>query len=307
MSPYAYPPRPPNAAYPGGVYPTGNDTKAVISLVLGILSIVCCFGILTGIPAIILGVLARRDIARSQGALGGEGMAIGGIVTGGIAVVGSLLYFIFYVGIIGTAIATSPVPAPPPPYMPPPTYTPYGLGTGTTTVAPTATGLPPVPPVAGSISIHDVHRSGGSTLHSAIALEMGEAKDDGAKLLVVAVSPTCAACDELFGELFDPALQKALDNVNILRVDTIEWKTDLPGLGMDKKGVPWFYRFDDSMKLLGAISADEWSDNTADNIAPVLGSFMKGTYKKKTGVSPGGDAGSGLLFAPKKDAGHDVF
>jgi hypothetical protein len=304
MSPYAYPPRPPNAAYPGGVYPQRSDTKAVISLVLGIVSIVCCTGILTGVPAIILGALARRDIARSQGTVGGEGMAIGGIVTGGIAVVGTILYFIFYVGVFGALAATKPATPPPMPYVPPPAYTPYATGTTTTTA--TGTSLPPVPPVAGTIAVHDAHRSSHTSLHSAIALELGEAKDDGAKLLVVAVSPTCAACDELFGELNTPEMQKSLANVNILRVDVIEWKAELAGLGMDNKGAPWFYRFDDSLKLLGAISADEWGDNTADNIAPVLGQFMKGTYKPKAPPPASADGGS---VAPllKKDAGHEVF
>ncbi len=302
MSPYAYPPRPPNAAYPGGVYPTSTDGKATISLILGIMSIVCCTGILTGIPAIILGALSRRDIAKSQGALGGEGMAIGGIVTGGIAVVGSILYFLFYVGMIGAVAATAPATPPPPPYIPPPTYTPYA--TGTTTTAPTASSLPPVAPVTGTIAVHDAHRSGHSSLHSAIALELGEAKDDGAKLLVVAVSPTCPACDEFFGELGSIELQKALPNVNILRIDVIEWKSELAGLGMDNKGVPWFYRFDDSLKLLGAISADEWGDNTADNIAPVLGPFVKGTYKPK---APLASPDAGVIPLPKKDAGHEIF
>jgi hypothetical protein len=303
MSPYAYPPRPPNAAYPGGVYPTGNDSKAVISLVLGIMSICCCTGLLTGIPAIILGVLSRRDIAKSQGALGGEGMAIGGMVTGGIAVVGSILYFLFYVGVVGAAVAAGPGTPPPPPYIPPPTYTPYGTPT-TTTAAPTATGLPPVSPVVGTVSVHTARRSGGNTLRSTIALELGEAKEDSAKLLVVAVAPTCAACDELFGELNAPELQKALSDVILLRVDVVEWKAELPALGMDNKGVPWFYRFDDSLKIIDAISADEWTDNTAENIAPVLEKFLKGTYKKKIGSGPS-DAGA---FTPKKDASAlDLF
>ena len=305
MSPYAYPPRPPNTAYPGGVYPSGNDSKAVISLVLGILSIVCCFGILTGIPAIILGVLSRRDIAKSQGALGGEGMAIGGIVTGGIAVVGTILYFIFYIGIFA-AVAAAPTPAPPP-YIPPtPTYSPYGTSTATATAS--ATSLPPVSPVMGTVSVHDLHRSGGNTLHSAIALEMGEAKDDGVKLLVVAVSPTCAACDELFGELNSPELQKALKDTTIVRVDVMEWKADLPGLGMDNTGVPWFDRFNDAMKLVGAISADEWTDNTAENIAPVLEQFMKGTYKPKAAPAAKDAGAAPALPIAKKDAGAlEVF
>src|SRR5262249_13113875 len=65
---------------------TGSSGKATFSLVLGILSLFCNF--LTGLPALILGILALRDIGRSRGRLAGHGLAIGGIVS---ACVGSLL------------------------------------------------------------------------------------------------------------------------------------------------------------------------------------------------------------------------
>ena len=291
--PYQYPQGPPQY-HPGYGAPVGNDGKAVASLVLGIMSMVCCTGILTAIPAIILGVLARRDIMRSQGAIGGEGMAIAGIVTGGIATLGTIAYFIFYVAIIGAAVATTPSTPPTPYYVPPPTYTPY--------TAPTPTTLPSVPPVTGSIVVHDVHKGTG-TLHTALALELAEAKEEGVKVLVISVSPSCSACDEFFGELPDPLLQKVLSNVNIARVDVNEWKSDLASLGMDKTGLPWFFRFDDTMTVIDALSADEWNENTASNIAPILDKFLKGTLKHKpTSPAPSAKVGS-------KDAGsgHEVF
>ena len=57
---------------------------AITSLVLGILSITC-FSILTGIPAIICGILALNRINKSGGQLRGQGQAIGGLVTGGVS------------------------------------------------------------------------------------------------------------------------------------------------------------------------------------------------------------------------------
>ena len=56
---------------------------AISSLVLGISSFLCW--IFTGLPAIILGAIALRDIKRSGGQLNGEGMAIAGIVCGSIS------------------------------------------------------------------------------------------------------------------------------------------------------------------------------------------------------------------------------
>jgi Protein of unknown function (DUF1559)/Domain of unknown function (DUF4190) len=66
--------------------PERTSGKAGWSLGLGISSFLCFF--FTGIPAVILGGLALSEIGRSRGHTGGQGLAIGGIVTG---VIGSLM------------------------------------------------------------------------------------------------------------------------------------------------------------------------------------------------------------------------
>jgi hypothetical protein len=53
--------------------------KAITSLVLGICSLFCC---LTGIPAIVFGILGLNEAKASQGRIKGEGLAIAGIVVG---------------------------------------------------------------------------------------------------------------------------------------------------------------------------------------------------------------------------------
>jgi hypothetical protein len=58
---------------------SGNSGKAVVSLILGIFSLFC--NVLASIPALILGLLALRDISRSKGRLSGQGLAIAGIVS----------------------------------------------------------------------------------------------------------------------------------------------------------------------------------------------------------------------------------
>jgi hypothetical protein len=57
--------------------------KAIASLALGIASFFC--SVLTGIPAIVLRILGLLDINRSRGRIGGQGLAIGGIVTGSLS------------------------------------------------------------------------------------------------------------------------------------------------------------------------------------------------------------------------------
>ena len=58
--------------------------KAVASLVLGIG--IFLFSILTGIPAIIFGHLAKSDIRKSGGRLQGDGMALAGLILGYLSV-----------------------------------------------------------------------------------------------------------------------------------------------------------------------------------------------------------------------------
>jgi hypothetical protein len=66
--------------------PSGSSGKAMASLILGILSLFC--NVLTGIPGVIAGILALRDIRRSRERLTGRGLATAGIIT---ACVGTLL------------------------------------------------------------------------------------------------------------------------------------------------------------------------------------------------------------------------
>jgi prepilin-type processing-associated H-X9-DG protein len=64
---------------PGGRKTSG---KAIASLVLGLASFLCT--IFTGIPAVILGIISLVEISRTRGRIKGQGLAIGGIVTGSL-------------------------------------------------------------------------------------------------------------------------------------------------------------------------------------------------------------------------------
>ena len=61
-----------------------TSAKALWALILGFLSFGC--GLLTAIPAVILGLLGLRDIGRSEGRLTGKGIAIGGIILSILAI-----------------------------------------------------------------------------------------------------------------------------------------------------------------------------------------------------------------------------
>jgi hypothetical protein len=62
-----------------------NCGLAIWSLVLGILGLTC-FWLLTAIPAVVCGHVAYSRIRRSAGGLSGEGLALGGLITGYISI-----------------------------------------------------------------------------------------------------------------------------------------------------------------------------------------------------------------------------
>lgn len=77
--------------------PQRTEAKAIVSLLLGLSSIMC-LGAITGLPAVVLGSLARKDIDRSSGTLTGRGIAAGGIVTG---LFGTGLGFVMLLFVVG--------------------------------------------------------------------------------------------------------------------------------------------------------------------------------------------------------------
>jgi len=66
-----------------------NSKLAIWSLVCGILAVILsivCIGPLFAIPAVICGHMAYSKIKRSGGALTGDGLALGGLITGYIGI-----------------------------------------------------------------------------------------------------------------------------------------------------------------------------------------------------------------------------
>ena len=76
--------------------PAQNNGKATAALVCGILSIVLC-GIFTGIPALILGGQAVKEIDASGGQQGGRSQATIGRILGIISVVLTLISIVIFI------------------------------------------------------------------------------------------------------------------------------------------------------------------------------------------------------------------
>jgi Domain of unknown function (DUF4190)/Septum formation len=85
----SYTPVPPPADQP-----TGKSGKAVAALVLGITGMILCFFVVPSVLALVFGLLARRDIKRSENRLTGKSQATAGIVLGAIGVLAGVGFII---------------------------------------------------------------------------------------------------------------------------------------------------------------------------------------------------------------------
>ena len=79
-----------------------QNTLAIVSLVCGVLSLFC-LGIVLGLPAIIMGFMQLNKIKSDPVTYGGKGLAIGGMVTGALSSLLTILgILLFLAGIIGS-------------------------------------------------------------------------------------------------------------------------------------------------------------------------------------------------------------
>lgn len=81
-----------------------NNTQAIIALVLGILSMPCFCGFLTGVPAIIIGHMELKAIREGRSAPSNQGLAKAGFITGIIGTALTCLIAIGYLIFIMVAV-----------------------------------------------------------------------------------------------------------------------------------------------------------------------------------------------------------
>lgn len=80
-------------------YAPPNDSQATLALVLGIISVFCCW--ILGPVALFIGNSSRQRVQASGGTLGGGGLATAGMVLG---IIGTVI-LVFFVLSIAVAVA----------------------------------------------------------------------------------------------------------------------------------------------------------------------------------------------------------
>ena len=97
--PGGFVPPPPAGYTAAGTTGPRTDGLAIGALIAGILSLICfwplCLGIILGPAAAIMGFISRQRIAASAGTVGGNGLALAGLVLGIVGFIASAAWAIF--------------------------------------------------------------------------------------------------------------------------------------------------------------------------------------------------------------------
>ena len=81
-----------------------NKILPIVSLVLGILSLCCYVSPITGIAAVITGFIGMKNANNSPNEYGGKGLAIAGMITGGLMFLVGIIYWVFLLFFGGMAM-----------------------------------------------------------------------------------------------------------------------------------------------------------------------------------------------------------
>lgn len=91
-----------NPNFQGGVVGQ-NQTMAIVSLVLSCLSICCYIGWITGPIGLVLGYIHRKNVKENPSVYGGDGLALAGMIVGGVLGALWILFIVFYIILFGAA------------------------------------------------------------------------------------------------------------------------------------------------------------------------------------------------------------
>jgi hypothetical protein len=251
------------------------NTTAVLALISGVLGF--CFWGIGGIVPIVLGISARAEISRSSER--GGGLAIAGIALGLV----NVATLVIAMGIAIAFVARSAPIAPPTTVSPP-------IAVAPPTAAPKRPSARPAPSarevtrergvretLLGKVRLVDVDPDS-QTLREALAAQVKAAREHQEQALLFVVSPNCLPCNGVALGLSDPHLQMALGGVRLLRVDASDFGPELVTLGIPVNTVPGFALLSDRLTVRDYVHGGEWDADIPENIAPVLGSFVRGKY-----------------------------
>jgi hypothetical protein len=261
--------------------PAKTNGTSVFALLASLSGFTCFVGI-GGALGIALGLIARNEIARSEGRETGRGIATAAIVVGVLNLTCAL---------IGLGVAIT--------YLARPTPSSTSRGAPAFT-APSYPGPiaphPVIPRAMPRAPAARATREQGSQVTTLGAITLADVSGDFAEeldkqrraatsndeaLVLWLVVASCKPCDGVAAALTSPIAQKALAKVRFVRADRDEFQVELERLGIPTEKIPGFVLLDAHNHPLDFIHGGEWDADIAANIAPVLGKFVHRSYPKR--------------------------
>lgn len=257
------------------------SASATTALVLAILGTMC-LGPIGGVAAVLLGILALREIRQSEGTKGGTVVASIAIGIGGLSVLSVVAILAFFVAMGARGVSTLASPSVPTiGRSPPPTAGPTGTPPRTSSAREiesrdTTTGEVRV----GTLTIVDIG-SDVTSLDAELRAQRAKAARANEKMVLEVAAASCRPCLGVASALVDPKMQKALAGVRLVRVDTAEFVRELNTLGIAHDAIPAFFLLGADLSPTDGINGGEWDDDTAENVAPVLAAFVRGSLHSR--------------------------
>jgi hypothetical protein len=254
------------------------NTTAIIALGAAVLGFTCLLG-MGGLLAVVLGIVALKEIERSEGRETGKALSIAAITLGGVSLAALVIGF----G-VGIALIARPDPPGPPPVAakPPARRAPHPAPA--TSPEPTPGPESPLPPrkqqetVLGHVRLID---PGAGVLSVLLETQRKAAATSGEKLVIFVVAPDCTPCTGVLDALTDTRMQRALERVRLVRVDASQRAGELNDLGVPVDAVPGFALLGATLHPIDYVHGGEWDADIPENIAPVLGAFVRGKYLRR--------------------------
>jgi hypothetical protein len=260
------------------------NATALLALLVGIFGTICLFWGIAGIGAIVLGFVAVHEIKRSEGRQHGRGLAIAGIALGALHLLALTLGLaaMFVFSAHPTAFFGHPTPRPPraTTFLPPkPAATASAAPGGE---RPGAGSREPITKTTalGKLTLVD---PGGevSALAPLVAAQERLALSEHQKLVLWVTATDCMPCNGVSVSLSHRRMQDALAGVRFLRVDAADFHVELAKLGVPIDVMPGFALMSSDGAPADYVNGGEWDADIPENIAPVLGNFVRGTYRTR--------------------------
>lgn len=259
-------------------YAKTNGT-AVFALLASLSSFVCFIGI-GGALGIVLGLIARSEIARSDRREAGVGLANSAIAVGvlnlALSIVGLGVGIAYLARPSAASVPTPAVVAPP--SWPLPGTAPHLSKPLARRPAPrfSRSSITQVTAL-GTITVADI----AGEFDAELAKQRSLADSAGEVIVLWVVVADCQPCDGVAAALSSPLSQKALAKTRFVRVDRNDYQIELERLGIPTEKIPGFALLDTRDHVSDFIHGGEWDADIAANIAPILGKFVHGSYRKR--------------------------